>query len=351
MKPASHARHLPNGAFRGPVVYARGPAAPDEAAIVFTREAEVGNPRVRDVWTHTLGGDAPARRISAGSPDASPFDLSPSPDGALVASYATAITPRKLSLGVRTVGMARVAGQPGALDEAFAKRRRASAFAWAGSSGDVVFYDGVSGSLELVDGRSGASARLVEVADASNVLAPPALAVDESGSRVALVTRDAASDKTEVRIVERSGQKASETRLLTSVNGVEARVSPMWSKDGRDLALHIVHPAHKRSIIVAHYDLRGGGEMLHAREMLDGTEPPAWSASGKTIAFFAAALGGDTPERSGPPALTLLDIETRTLHVVSAPTERGGRCRFVNEDTLVVDGHDAAHVLRFDRVL
>jgi hypothetical protein len=303
--------------FRGPVAI-----SPDLARIAYRRERL---PHVFDVY---LQEGETERVVHKGSLEESAIDVAFSPDGRTLVLRTTDDNARR-----RVLTVACDDGGPSPL----ARSRRATAYTWAGDA--LVVFDSVEGSLIEVDAK-GAESKLAKIEDDGSNLTRPILTASANGARLALSTHRMSTDNTAVWVIDRPGG----AKEFTSIIGFEARVNPLLSPDGRDLALQIVHPFHRRSAFILHYDLKGGGEVAYTKEHLDGTDMPAWSPDGTTIGFLQVAEAGPT----GSAALTLLDVASKQLTTLGAPGAFNGRMRFTDDSTLVVEAHDAAHVFRFD---
>jgi hypothetical protein len=91
--------------------------------------------------------------------------------------------------------------------------------------------------------------------------------------------------------------------------------------------------------------------MLLLHDAIDEAEAPAWSPSGRAIAFFRTPSETMPGSGSGPAALTLLDVDSRDWVTLRDAAGIAGRCHFLNAATLAIDAHDGAHTFTFESSL
>jgi hypothetical protein len=154
---------------------------------------------------------------------------------------------------------------------------------------------------------------------------PPHVARTVDGRRVAFSTRRVKEGVTRVWVG---------TKALTEIPGSAVHPCLFWSPDGRHLGMLVVHLEEERSALIVFRDLQGGGEILHRHELLDGVEAPAWSPSGKSIAFLRTRNPRHEFTRAGDPELVLLDAETGAWHSVSKAGEATGPLIWAGERSL-----------------
>jgi dipeptidyl aminopeptidase/acylaminoacyl peptidase len=320
------------------------PRAPEGAAIGHV----CVSPDLRRLAFSRADADAPGvyvEEIATGGPPALvcgedvPIEgIAFSPDGVYVAYLVGSEQPTGRE---RTVGWAEDAAE-GELG-----RVGGAAFAWT-PKGSLLVADLEQEQLVQYNALTAVSRDLMPLSDAGDIALPPRIVVSPKGKRIAVVCRRPEDAVTEVWILERdAGQVKS--RLLTQVPGLDASVSPFWSPKGMTLGLGVVHPTHEQSAIIAVRRLKGEGEILYERELLDPAAPPAWAPSGDSIAFFMAE-GPSYPELGEAAAqrLALLDCRTRELRPLAGPRVEPGAPVFLDRATLLVEGGAAATLFTFD---
>ena len=318
------------------------PRAPEGAVVKHVRASR----DLRRLAFARADGDAPGiylEELASGAPPALvcgedvPIEGAGfSADGAYVAYVVGSEQPYGRE---RTVGWANDAAE-GELG-----RVGGAAFAWT-PKGSLIVADLEQEALIQYDPLTAVSRVIMPLCDAGDTALPPRIAVSPKGKRIAVVCRRSEDAVTEVWIAERDGG-AIKSSILTQVPGLDPHVCPFWSPKGLTLGLLIVHPTHAQSAVIAVRRLRGDGEILHERELLDAPEPPAWAPSSDAIALFTAdgvAEGGEI----GPQRLALIHCRTRELRPLAGPRIPVGSPAFLDGATLLVDGGIAATVLTFD---
>lgn len=97
-------------------------------------------------------------------------------------------------------------------------------------------------------------------------------------------------------------------------------LSPDWSADGKRVAF-AVEVGDSQSIWTADADGQNAEELFHCAQACLGTDYPAWSPDGKSIAF--TYLNADPPATAGPPSgdsIRVIDLATRKVRVVVRST-------------------------------
>lgn len=222
-----------------------------------------------------------------------------------------------------------------------AGRAPGAAFGFGPTKPSLYVVDGAERALVRHDPLTGKGKRLADVPDDAIATFPAEVVVGPDATRIAVVSRRALEDLTEVWIVSPEG-----TSLLTQVPGAQIFVYPFWSKGGKTLGLHIIHPDQEQSAILVIPKLEGDGEMYYRADSEDGPVRPAWSPSSRYLAFF--------PRGAEPlPCLSLLDLETRKVEPILDPGEAVDttHLRFLDDRTLILEGGSKAHVLTFETPL
>jgi len=202
-----------------------------------------------------------------------------------------------------------------------------------------IFRQALDGDVERVLG---------ELHDDMDPGFPSRIAVSPDGTRIAYTAGRVADDVSEVWIAARDGDTGAITsELLTEVPGASVHVLPFWSPKGASLGLFCVHEEQDKSAIIVLPKLEGEGEVLYESSLLDPAVTPAWTPSGRYIAFFRREKPGDE-QSDGPSRLVLLDTRRETFLSLAEPDELEGTPSFHDERTLAIDGGRAAHLFIFD---
>lgn len=263
------------------------------------------------------------------APDAVVEDLAWSPDGAYVA--ASTADP-----GMKG-GHRRIRWIPSYVGDPSGSTSGAS-FAWEPKGVWLVVADPWSGEIRRHNTEVDKQQVVCVLRDQGDPLQAPALAVAPDGRRLAFSAM--LEDHAELRVVD---LPTGEPRLLTELPRPSIRAIPFWSPDSRSLGVLVVDLEDGTSGLLVVRDLAGGGELLHSSALILPPRRPAFSPSGKRIAFLDVEKPHHEFTKAGPPQLALL--EEGRLRRVTKPGEVSGDLRFLDEDRLVVDGEGAAFVV------
>ncbi|MBK8258628.1 MAG: hypothetical protein IPK82_38955 [Polyangiaceae bacterium] len=231
-------------------------------------------------------------------------------------------------------------------------RTQGMSFAWTPKGNALIVADPAAKAL-VRKPLTGDSQVLTELADDFDPQNAPKIALSFDGALICTTVRRTADDVSEVLIVERTS-KGLETKVLTQIPGASVIVRPLWAPRTPTIALYIVHLEQEKSAIVAVPRLEGEGIILYESDFIDPAERPAWSPTGRTIAFFGVEKAHNEFTKAGPARLFLLTeiaSEKPILLPVSAPGEMVGGLSFVDEKKLAVDGGSEAFVLSFADVV
>lgn len=266
-------------------------------------------------------------------------DLAWSPDGQHLAYLRGGGPPG--SLGEVGWASALAAGELG--------RAPAASFAWTPRGNALIVADPTARALFRRPIAGAEAVLLAPLADDFDPRNPPKIALSSDGSLIAVTCRRAAEDVSEVNIVERTASGV-EQRTLTQIPGAGVVVRPLWAPRTPTIALYIVHLEQEKTAIVAVPRLEGEGIILYESDYVDPAERPAWSPTGRTIAFFGVEKAHHEFTRAGPARLFLLTeiaAARPTLLPVTAPGELCGGLSFLDDRRIAVDGGATAHILSF----
>lgn len=250
-------------------------------------------------------------------------ELAWSPDGAYVAAIAA---------GVEGPGGRRsVRWLPAYLGDPSGSAPGA-AFAWEPAGVGLIVADPWAGRIRRHCTETGRVQDVCALEDDGDPLQAPALAVAPDGRRVAFTRMK--GNAAEVRIAELPSGTAS---LVTELPSAATRARPFWTPDSRTLGLLLVDLEAGRSAIVREK------EILHASELILDPRPPAWSPSGRRLAFMDVERPHHEFTKAGPPRLAVLENGVR--RALTGPGEVKGDVRWLDETRLVVDGEGSAWVV------
>lgn len=280
----------------------------------------------RAAWTSDLGLHVVDTLRAA---DAVVENLAWSPDGAYVAASTA-------DLG-RPGGHRAVRWIPAYIGDPSGSTSGAS-FAWEPKGVWLIVADPWTGEIRRHNTEVEKQQRVCAVRDQGDPLQAPALAVSPDGRRLAFSAM--LEDHAEVRIVD---LPSGEPRLLTELPRPSIRAVPFWTPDSRSLGLLAVDLELGTSGLILVRDLEGEGELLHASELIVPPHLPAWSPSGRRLAFLDVEQPDHEFTKSGPARVVLLEGGVR--RPLTAAGELEGDLRFLDEGRLVVDGGSAACVI------
>ena len=269
-------------------------------------------------WTSDAGLHI-AGRVAA--PEVVAEELAWSPDGAYVAALLADGPPG---------GRRRVRWVPDYVGDE-SRSTSGAAFAWEGIR--LIVADPWTGEIRRHCTETGRQERVCALRDDGDPLRAPALAVSPDGRRLAFTTRLA--DHGEVRVVD---LPSGEPRLLTELPGAAIRGVPFWTPDSRSLGVLVVDVEKSGLILVK--DLEGEGEILHASDFTLPLSRPAYSPSGKRLAFLDVEQPHHPFTKAGPARLAILEGGVRR-----AAGEVEGDLRWLDENRVVADGGPAAWVV------
>jgi hypothetical protein len=282
------------------------------------------------LWVAAIDGSDTRRVAPLQAP---PEALAWSPSGSHLAYLLGSDVPTGLA---RNVGVADAAGGEIA-------RLPGAAFCWGAKQPALLVADLQRQRVVHHRFDDGSATEVSDIADDGDVRYPPRLVMAPAGRRVAVVSRQARRGVTELWTLTRTAD-GWDREPVTELPGVNVRVEPMWSSKAVSLAMHVAHRTLGKSAVILLPQLRGEGQVLRVHDRLDPPFCPAWSPSGERIACFVAA--------QVEPRLCVID--TRAAHPDREPEPAqpagasvvAGDLRFTDDRTLVVDGGEAAQLLR-----
>jgi Tol biopolymer transport system component len=307
--------------------------SPSGRRVAFARDDYV----VSGIWVGDIGDPPAARRVVALSPHRVE-SLAFSPDGEHVAYRVGPL------LGSRpTIGWASLAEGGGEV-----RRVLGANCAWTPGGKAIIVADPARRGIfrQALDGD--VERVLGELHDDMAPGFPSPIAVSPDGERIVYTAGRMADDVSEVWVTTRDAETgAVTTKLVTEVPGASVHILPFWSPKGASLGLFCVHEQQKKSAIIVLPKLEGEGEVLYESSLVDPAVAPAWTPSGRYIAFFRREKTGDE-QGDGPSRLVLLDVQRETFLSLTEPDEIEGTPSFQDERTLAVDGGRSAHLFIFD---
>lgn len=337
MNVVSKDRIVPQPSGSEPASLVRVAPRGDRVAFVISRGPQAGL-HVADAATGQLPALGPSRRI-APMEGFTIDDLTWSPDSQHIA----------YSLGGGPPGSLGEVAWASALAEGELGRTAATSYAWTQKGNALLVADPDKKALTRVPLVGRERQTLGPLPDDFDPQNAPKIAVSFDGALVSATCRRASEDVSEVWIFERK-ESGIERAMLTQIPGASVVVRPIWAPRTPTIALYIIHLEQEKTAIVAVPKLQGEGIVLYESDYLDPAERPAWSPTGRTIAFFGVEKARHEFTKSGPPRLVLLtDIAKDRPRVVpvTAPDEMQGGLSFLDERRIAVDGGPAAHVLTF----
>jgi dipeptidyl aminopeptidase/acylaminoacyl peptidase len=261
-------------------------------------------------------------------------DLAWSPDGAFVAASLADAT--QGPGGERTVRWLPVG------DGEDPRPVPGASFAWEPRGAGLIVADPWTGEIRRHGAATGRPGLVCAVRDDGDPLRAPALTVSPDGARLAFTTLDVGRDRAEVRVVD---LPSGEPRVLTALPKASIRAVPFWTPDARSLGLLVADLELGTSGLALVRGLEGEGELLYASGLILPPHRPAFSPSGRQVAFLDVERPHHEFTKAGPPRLALLDVAGRAKRFLTSPDEAAGDVRWLSEERLVVDGEASASVV------
>ncbi len=335
MRIVARDRLNPKGPSGEPVAMMRVGPQGDRVAFVVRKGPDAG----LYVWSAASGG----KKIVALDSSSTNFkieDVAWSPDGNHLAYLRGGAAPGDWG----EVGWASslAAGELG--------RTPAVSFAWTPKGNALIVVDPYEKAVFRRALAGTEKQKLGDLPDDYDPQNPPKIALSFDGSLIAVTCRRVADEVSEVWIFERKPEGGVEARMLTAIPGAGVVVHPLWAPRTPTIALYMVHLEQEKSAFVAVPRLEGEGVVLYEADFIDPAERPAWSPTGRTIAFFGVESARHEGTKTGPPRLMLLTeiASDRPRAVpVTQPDEMVGGVSFLDERRIAVDGGDTAHLLTF----
>jgi hypothetical protein len=210
-------------------------------------------------------------------------------------------------------------------------RVNGAAFAWATKGSSLIGIDLIARSVFRVDAESGATKAVVPLPDDVAPNVPPHLAIAPGGSALAL-TYGRTDGGIDLALIGFDGARPV-MRVRRQFPGAMS-VLPFWSNAGEIACLAI---SAGGSDILCFPSRDGEPEVLYHSDVAEEMIAPAWSITGKFIAFVQA-------QRNNGGGLVLLDCDSRELIPLLKPRAVRGRLSF-GEETICVQGEETAVVL------
>lgn len=212
-----------------------------------------------------------------------------------------------------------------------------AAFAWEPDGVGLIVADPWSGRIRRHSSETGKVAEICALRDDGDPLQAPRLAVSPDGRR--LVFTALLGDRGEIRIVD---LPSGEPRLLTELPGAAIRAVPFWTPDSRSLGVLMVDLERGVSGLIFIENLEGGGVILHQSELILPPNRPAFSPSGKRLAFLDVERPHYEFTKAGPARLVVLEGGVR--RVLTGPDEVTGDLRWLDENRVLADGEGGAWI-------
>ena len=211
-------------------------------------------------------------------------------------------------------------------------RVAANAFAWATKGSNFIAIDLSARMIFRINADTRQRKDLASLPDDVVQMIAPQIAIAPGGDCLAF-TIGRLNAGVDLCLLEFAGAKPviRVRKSFPSATGV----FPFWPHAGGIACL--VDRAGGSDIISLPYT-QGDGEILHQTNLPVCATAPAWSTTGKFIAFF-------NPQSAGAPQLVLFDCDTRELLPVDeAGSAALGRLSF-GEETVCIEGVDGATIL------
>ncbi|MEZ4293739.1 MAG: hypothetical protein R3B70_02095 [Polyangiaceae bacterium] len=227
-------------------------------------------------------------------------------------------------------------------------RTSAQSFAWTPKSNALIVADPIEKAVFRAP-LTGDRQKLLDLPDDFDPQNAPKLSLSHDGTFIAATARRSSDDLSEVWIIERVAG-GIESRILTQIPGSSLIVHPIWAPRTPTIALYMVHLEQEKTAIVAVPRLEGEGIVLYESDFIDPGLRPAWSPTGRTIAFFGVEKAQNEFTKTGPARLFFLtDIakDRPELLPVTEPGDLAGPLTFLDERRIAIDGGSLAHILSF----
>jgi len=190
----------------------------------------------------------------------------------------------------------------------------------------------------------GVEHRICEIADDGDPGFPPVISVSPDQRRFALVTRRTAENATHVHLAHHDGREWQATPV-TQVAGVTLRVLPFWSPDSTACGLYVIDPEQHHTVMIAVPEAEGTGDILYTSDTVDGVVTPAVHPDGRLIAFVRAHARPDAPSLVEN-RLVLLDPVEHAVAPITESSEAVGRLRWLDDQSLLVEGGPAVWTVK-----
>jgi len=274
-----------------------------------------------------------ARRVWSGADGQSLSALAWSGDGQYLAFVlSTGAAPGELSVLVVRLSNLEVT------------RLTGHAFAWAGNGATLLIADPASSRLYIKDLDLDIEHRVSEIADDGDPQFPPVISLSPDVQRLAVVTRQVSDNVTRVQMAHHDG-RAWETHPLSEMPGVSTRILPFWSADSRAFALYVIDMEQHHSAIIGVPRHEGEGDVLYTSDSVDAAIVPAPHPDGRFVAFVRSH-----PKEAASTLLenrlVLLDPVEHTVAPITNDAEIVGNLRWLNAQTLLVEGGPAVWTVK-----
>ena len=274
-----------------------------------------------------------ARRLWSGAAGEHVSELAWSADGQFLGMILSSGPPP----GNLSVGIVRVS------DGRFS-RHAGHALAFAGSGATVLIADPPTSRVYMRDLDLEIENRVCEIADDGDPHFPPVISVSPDHRRFALVTRRVTDNATHVYLAEHDNRQWH-ANPLSDMPGTDARVLPFWSADSQAFAFYVIDLEQHHTAMIGVPQREGPGDILYTSDSIDAAITPAAHPDGRLIAFVRA----HPKEEAGTLVenrLVLLDPATHTIATVTQDREIVGQLRWLDAQTLLVEGGPAIWTIR-----